>query len=610
MADFMIRFLMCNIFISVIAGTVLILKRLFKNVLSGKTQYHLWFPFLGLLTVPFLPFCPFDLSYISLWIVHMQSLSAPHESASVSRIPNTVSARVLSFTDDLTISVNDRVPSLVGSLLSAIWLLGIFVMIFLTVKSLLYLSSLKKSALPLQHPEIRRLYEQCLKETKVTVNIPIFSTAFLKSPVITGVFRPRVYLPVHLISEYQGLSSDPSLSDEDRLLPVRYMLLHELQHYKHRDTLTGYLMSLAGIVYWFNPVIWFILKEMKTDREIACDISVLEMLDEASYKDYGRTLINYAEKLSLIPLSFTAGLSGNARQIERRIICIAAYQTLSPGRKLKSAAVFLLITVLLLGLSPMLSAYGETQEYYYWNTDGKKITDINLSSYFEECDGSFVLYDLQNDSWQVYNADGATLRVSPDSTYKIYDALWGLEEGIITPEHSLITWNDNIYPFEAWNKDQTLRSAMQASVNWYFQEIDRQTGSPAIQKYISEIGYGNKNISGSFPGYWLESSLKISPVEQVELLTKLYDNSFDLSRENIRAVKDALLLSSSGAGRLYGKTGTGRVNEHNVNGWFVGFVENNSSPCIFAANINAEDNADGKKAAEITMSILSHMGYW
>lgn len=63
------------------------------------------------------------------------------------------------------------------------------------------------------------------------------------------------------------------------------------------------------------------------------------------------------------------------------------------------------------------------------------------------------------------------IRISPDSTYKIYDALWGLEENIITPQNSLLIWDGKDYPFEAWNTDLTLDSAMAASANWYFQTI-------------------------------------------------------------------------------------------------------------------------------------------
>ena len=78
---------------------------------------------------------------------------------------------------------------------------------------------------------------------------------------------------------------------------------------------------------------------------------------------------------------------------------------------------------------------------------------------------------------------------------------------------------------------------MSASVNWYFGYIDEQLGETSIQEYLHKIGYGNEDLSGDFSSYWMESSLKISPIEQVELLTALHNNQFDFAPENINAVK-------------------------------------------------------------------------
>ena len=114
---------------------------------------------------------------------------------------------------------------------------------------------------------------------------------------------------------------------------------------------------------------------------------------------------------------------------------------------------------------------------------------------------------------------------------------------------------------------------MASSVNWYFQSVDEQLGTADLYDYIKEIGYGNENMNGDFSTYWMESSLEISPVEQVELLIKLQNNSFGFAPENINVVKDAICLSSSDTGTFYGKTGTGRVDGQDVNGWFIGYIE-------------------------------------
>lgn len=600
----MIRFLLCNVFVSGIIGILLIAKRIFKNNLSGRMQYNLWFLLLGLLAVPFIPLRPIGFSQIFSWFRSLICSPASDTEAAVKEAADAALTGNANWMNDFALSVNSKTPSVIGYILFGLWIAGIFAMTVLVIKSYLRLRTIEKSALPLQNPAVHRLYHHCIKEMEMEKDISVYSTAYLKSPIAVGLLKPRIYLPIHLISNYK--ESD-----------LRYMLLHELQHCKHKDALASHLMNLAGVIYWFHPLVWFALREMRNDREIACDTSVLQMLDEDSYRDYGNTLINLAEKISLTPFPFAAGLGGNAKQMRKRIINIASYQKPTFGKSFKGMTAFMLTAVLLLCLSPMLSTYAAKTSHYQWNSSYGNISYGNisygnisyadLSNYFGEYKGSFVLYDLERDAWIIHDLEHASLRVAPDSTYKIYDALFGLEEGVITPDDSLIAWNGQDYPFDAWNADQTLTSAMQSSVNWYFQTMDEQLGASCVYHYIQEIGYGNENMSGGLASYWMESSLEISPIEQVELLTELYRNDFGFAPENINAVKDAICLSSSDAGTLYGKTGTGRVDGQDVNGWFIGYIEVADNTYFFATNIQNDSDATGSMAAEITKSVLSDM---
>ena len=597
MANFMIRFLLCNVFISGIVGILLIAKWVFRNNLSSRMQYNLWLLLLGLLTVPFIPFRLISFPQIFSWLSSVRNSSASHADVGANNVMDTGLSGTTNWMNDFALSVNKDTPSVTGYILLGIWIVGMLAMMILVIKSSLRLRIIKRSALPLQNPEVRRLYNKCLNEMKITRNIPVYSTAFLKSPIIVGFLKPCIYLPIHLISDYH--ESD-----------MRYMLLHELQHYRHKDAIANYLMNFAGVLYWFNPFVWFALREMRNDREVACDTSVLKMLEEDDYENYGNTLINFIEKVSISPFPFAASLSGNMKQIKRRIINIASYEKPTFYKKLKGMTAFILTTVLIMGLTPFISTYAADESRYQWKSSSENISYVDFSKYFGKYEGSFVLYDLRNDVWSIHDIKHATLRVAPDSTYKIYDALFGLEEGVITPQDSFIAWNGENYPFEAWNADQTLQSAMASSVNWYFQSVDEQLGTTSVYDYIKEIGYGNKNMSGDFSTYWMESSLKISPIEQVELLTQLQNNNFGFAPENINAVKDSICLSSSDAGTFYGKTGTGRVDGQDVNGWFIGYIETADNTYFFATNIGADSDATGGNATEITMSILSDMNIW
>ncbi len=595
MAGFMLRFLFSNLLISCILLLLILFRMLLKHTLTSRMQYHLWYVMFGLLSVPFLPFPVTGFPPLFSWIGRLRSMASAYtanftEGALYPDIASSPGAL-----QDFALSAGGTDPSAVGMALSAVWLTGILLMLLLMIRSRRHFWQIRQSALPLQNKEIQRLYRSCLKELRITADIPIYSTAFLKSPVIAGTFRPCIYLPIHLISD----------CPTSRL---RYMLLHELQHFRHKDTLAGCLMDLVLILYWFNPMIWYALREMRSDREIACDAAVLDHLKESDRRDYGYTLLELAERYSPASFSSAVSISGSMRQMQKRILHIASYEKSSLRQKVKGYLFFCILAALLSGLAPALSTRAADRNIYRWDTSSKNIFMIDLSSCFHEYTGSFVLYDLNEDIWKIYNMDHALLRTSPDSTYKIYDALFGLEEQIITPQDSFMAWDGRKYPFDAWNADQDLHSAMQSSVNWYFQKIDEQLGRAAVRRYIRRISYGNEAIRADLSSYWMESSLKISPVEQVLLLKDLYQNRFDFAPEHTESVKNSICLLSSGQKSLYGKTGTGRVDGQDISGWFIGFMETDGNTFFFATRIQKDEGASGSRAARITLSVLAALG--
>ena len=592
MTDFIIRFFISNIVIGLIICILLASRRLLR--LTDRTRYHLWFLLLGALTVPFLPLgtirIPRLLSLSGAWNSPSAPRALPAEGAAAA-------SGALDWMNDFSLSAGSRMPSCAGTFLGILWAAGILFAGIRLLRSAAVLHAVKKSALPLQNPHIGMVYQNCLKEMKIRRRIPISSSAFLKSPMITGLFLPQIYLPIQLAEDF-------------RAGEIRYMLLHELQHYKHRDALPNVWMNLACILYWFNPLVRYALREMQTDREIACDASVLQMLRREEYRNYGSTLLRYAEQISHAPFPLTAGLGGSMGQMERRIRNIVGYQPVSLRKKLRSAAAFVCTCLLLSAFLPALSAVSADPGYYVFEEDDSRIAYVDYSADFKDTYGSFVLYDADRGQWMIYNRDAALRRVPPASTYKIYAALHALESGVITPGASLLPWNGLRYPYDTWNADQTLESAMTDSVTWYFQTLDRQMGLESIREFIRKIGYGNRLAEGDADTYWFNSSLKISPVEQVELLQKFHEGTLPFSSENVRTVEDSIRLSVTEQGTLYGKTGTESANGRNFSGWFVGYLEHGEGTYYFATYMQKDDYASGTAAAELTLRILCELGIW
>jgi bla regulator protein BlaR1 len=586
--SFMTRLCLNSVILAILLAAILLVRKLLNQQLTARIRYNLWFLFLFVLAVPFLP-CSFLFpGYAFKLLRFLGGYFSPEHAGTLGAAYKTAAATEY-FLQDFSVSVSRAAHTGLPTALSGIWIAGMALMTGFHIHSSRKIRQLKKSSLPLQNKEIRELFTKCMEESGVIKEIPIYSSAYISSPIAAGLWKPCIIVPIHMLSD---------LSKKE----IRYILLHELLHCKHKDLLVNRLMALAQIIYWFHPFVWFAFKEMRSDREIACDSSVLSLLDSDCYLDYGSTLINFAEKISLFSYS-AARISGSKKEIKKRILNIAGYRKVSRWCEVKSRILFTVIAALVLGCIPVLSADAYTGTDYDFTAEN--VTALDLTSYFNGYDGCFVLYCLNSGQYCIYNREAGTRRVSPDSTYKIYSALAALEHGSITPEASLLSWNGTSYPFEAWNQDQTLDTAMKRSVNWYFTSLDEKAGLPRLKQYLDTIGYGNRDLSGGIGRYWIQSSLKISPVEQVKLLARFYQDELPFRSENIKAVKESLLLSSSNGATLYGKTGTGTVEGKNVNGWFIGFVETGDETYVFATNIQGGTQANGSTAGKITLDILN-----
>jgi beta-lactamase class D len=233
--------------------------------------------------------------------------------------------------------------------------------------------------------------------------------------------------------------------------------------------------------------------------------------------------------------------------------------------------------------------------------------NLELESYFDGLPGAFVLYDLNDDHYSRYHPEKCAERLLPASTFKIMNALIGLETGVIPDEDYLIKWDGTQHQIASWNQDHSLKTAMQNSVVWYYQELARRVGREKMQGYIGAVGYGNGDISGPIDAFWLDGSLKISADEQVEFLKRLYQGDLPFSERSMKIVKEILVQETTDSYELSGKTGSGQV-DGIYTGWYVGYVERDDNVYVFAANLaGSSPDIKGARIKEITLKILQDL---
>jgi TonB family protein len=85
---------------------------------------------------------------------------------------------------------------------------------------------------------------------------PVVESPFAPMPMTWGIARPVIVLP-------PGSSAWPAERS-------RVVLLHELIHVRRRDLLAQTLAQAACCLYWFHPLAWIALRELRKERERAC----------------------------------------------------------------------------------------------------------------------------------------------------------------------------------------------------------------------------------------------------------------------------------------------------------------------------------------------------
>ncbi|MFG1317363.1 penicillin-binding transpeptidase domain-containing protein [Xanthobacter autotrophicus] len=211
----------------------------------------------------------------------------------------------------------------------------------------------------------------------------------------------------------------------------------------------------------------------------------------------------------------------------------------------------------------------------------------------EDC---FLATDLE--SGRVLAKQGlCATRHPPNSTFKIALALMGYDAGLLKsqsqpvfepPEGADLSRPQTRGP-------QTPRSWMENSVVWYSQILARELGAERIAGYLKAFAYGNENMGGlkgedePLARFWLSSSLRISPREQIDFLRRMLKGALPVSAEAVSATEQLLLIDEQPAGWLvFGKTGTGNgrhadgsLDHARPFGWFVGFARKAAHTVVF-----------------------------
>ncbi|HHO1896802.1 TPA: beta-lactam sensor/signal transducer BlaR1 [Staphylococcus aureus] len=556
-----------------------ILKRYFNYMLNYKVWYLT-------LLAGLIPFIPIKFSFFKFNNLNNQEPTVESNSHNLNPNINTTKP-VHEFTTDIHKFNWDSIDNIC----TVIWIVLVIILSFKFLNSLLYLKYLKKQSLYLNEKEKDKI-NKILFNHQYKRNIVIRKAESIHSPITFWYGKYIILIP----SLYFKSINDKKL---------KYIILHEYAHAKNRDTLHLIIFHIFSIAMSYNPLIQIVKRKMIHDNEVEADRFVLNNINKYEFKSYAEAIMDSVLKTSFFNKNILShSFNGKKSLLKRRLINI---KEANLKKQSKLILIFICIFTFFIMIIQSQFLMGQSlTDYNYKKPLQSDYQILDESKNFGSNSGSFVMYSMKKDKYYIYNEKESRKRYSPDSTYKIYLALFGLDRHIISDKNSRMSWNHNHYPFDSWNKDQDLNTAIQNSVNWYFERISNQLSKNYTSDQLKQLNYGNKNL-GSYKAYWLEDSLKISNLEQVIVLKNMMEQNNHFSKNEKKQLSSSLLIRKNENYELYGKTGTGIVNGKYNNGWFVGYVITNHDRYYFSTHLS-DEKASGENAKLINEKILKEMG--
>lgn len=234
------------------------------------------------------------------------------------------------------------------------------------------------------------------------------------------------------------------------------------------------------------------------------------------------------------------------------------------------------------------------------------VEEPQLAKAFDErgVTGCFVVLDPEANALHIYNLDRARTRFRPASTFKIPNALIGLDVGAVRNVEEVIPYGGTKEWMKVWEQDMNLRDAMKVSNVAVFHQLAKRTGLQRMQEHLTAFRYGNAQAGDDIEKrFWLTGPLEISAVEQVDFLHRLTTGKVPVRAETFNAVRSLILYEASAEYAIYGKTGWLGPEDPQV-GWWVGWVEKGDARYPFALNAVIKTSEDAKFRIPMALDCL------
>lgn len=304
---------------SVLTGIISLFRPITKKIFGYSWHYYIWLCVLFVMLIP----VRFNINPTTAPSIITQTAQTEQtaQQTSVGNQPETVENVIQTDTAQKpqvlqkVFGIWNRIVYNRVSILAWLWLIGAMLLILLNIARYISLNvKIRKNGEIISLSEIGEY-------TNRKINVRVWES--IASPFMTGVIKPTLILPKTELSSEQ----------------LHNILCHEMTHFKRRDILYKCFAEFVKCVHWFNPVIWYVTRQIATECEISCDIAVTKNMSDSEEMSYINTILSLLPMGKSKQLPLTTQMASSKKILKRRFIMIKNKKTTSRFMSVISAVI-------------------------------------------------------------------------------------------------------------------------------------------------------------------------------------------------------------------------------------------------------------------------------
>lgn len=300
---------------SALAVVISLLRPITKKLFGYSWHYYIWLCVLFVMLMP----VRFNVNTmpapnIATQTVQTQQTVVGERPETTENVVQTAPAQKPQLLQKATV-IWDRIIYNRMNILAYVWLIGAIALMLLNVLRYVRLNiKIRKNSEVISCPETRAYTDR-------KINVRVWEN--VASPFITGIFRPMLILPK---TELSGEQLDN-------------ILRHEMTHFKRHDILYKWFAELVKCIHWFNPMVWYVSKQIASECEISCDMAVTKNMTNSEEMSYISTILSLLPTGKSIGLPLTTQMASSKNFLKRRFVMIKNKKTTSRFMSVLSAVI-------------------------------------------------------------------------------------------------------------------------------------------------------------------------------------------------------------------------------------------------------------------------------